>query len=141
MKNFENYDANYNDYYAQKFFSDYGLEKVNFERRDVTMGNGAKVALIRLSGTNSTNGHIINVDLWPARCQTLADLKAMPVKPEDIIIRFGTYTDETTGETVEASMPKVVAWCQGETVNKFSGNKPEWVDGGSVYNNEEPVQE
>ena len=31
MKNFENYDANYNDYYAQKFFSDYGLEKVNFE--------------------------------------------------------------------------------------------------------------
>ena len=128
---------NYSEYNAKAFFGAYGLIDVTFTKRVVTMKNGAKVALTTLRGVNPNDGQRISLDLWPSRCQTLKDIAEMPDTIGDIIIRFGRYEDEATGEVVEAGAPRVYGFFVGKDEHFFHGNKPEFVDGASVYTNDE----
>jgi len=127
---------NYQDYNALPFFGDYGLTDIKFTKKEATMANGAKVALIHLSGYRPADGKRADVDFWPARCQTVEDIKKLPEHPQDIIIRFGRYTDETTGETVEASAPRVLGYFVGKEEVFFHGPKPVFEGGASVWTNE-----
>lgn len=127
---------NYNDYNANLFFKAYGLENVKFTRKDVEMKNGAKVALVHMSASNPNDGQRIALDIWPNRSQTLDDLKDMPDNIQDIIIRFGLYKDEETGEVVEAAAPKCVGYFVGTDEFTWHGARRDFVDGSSVYSNE-----
>lgn len=137
-----NYSAgkNYEDFEGAAFFKAYGLERVKFTTREVAMKNGAKVKLFNLDAYNPNDGRVISLDMWPTNCQTTNDLNAIPAEVSDIRIRFGIYTDEETGETVEAAAPRVVGYRAGGDLIKFNGPKPAYSTNGSVWTNEEPVE-
>ena len=134
---------NYTDYEAKAFFADYGLNNVTFTSKEIKTSNGAKVKLVTVKAVNPQNGQRIDFDIWPNRCQTLDDLKAMPEKIGDIIIRFGKYQDEETGEVVEATKPRIIGYFQGKEEVFFHGPKPEWDDDAqaSVWTNEPEKKE
>lgn len=128
------------DYIASTFLKEEcGLRNLKFSTRDVTMSNGAKVRLLHIEGVAS-NGRIADNDFWPSRCQTLADLENMPENLEDVRLRFGFFTDESTGEVIAGKRPTYIGYYLNGEFIQFSGSKPVWSEDaqGSVWTNDEP---
>ena len=129
------------DYVASKYFKAYGVENCEFSPKVVTMGNGAKVVLVNIKGTNVNNGLRVDVDLWPRRNATEKDIESLPKKFDDIVFRIGYHTEKdiTTGEerTVEGQ-PKLYSYFRGDKEIQFSGDVKKFEDD---WTNDEPVEE
>ncbi len=125
-------------YDAKAFFAFYGWTNVSFNTKSVTMANRAKVGLVVVTAKNAANGERLTLTLWPNKCQTEDDLKALPNTLEDIIIRFGVYKDDETGEIYEAGEPKVLGYIVDGKDVVWHGRRPEWdsVRGCSIWSNE-----
>lgn len=135
----------YIDYVASKYFEALNVHSVKFETRPVEC-NGAKVVLVNVSGISNLDGRIVNVDLWPARCQTMKDIAALPKRPSDIQFRIGYHTsvDPITGETkITQGQPKFLKFFNGEEFVGFTGKKAVYNEetGRTEWSNEEPAEE
>lgn len=131
------------DFIASSFLTEKcGLRSLRFSTVERTMKNGAKVRLLHIEGVGPA-GLIADAEFWPAKCQTKADLEKMPEKLEDVRLRFGYFTDETTGEVIEGKRPTFLGYYLNGEFVKFSGNKPVWNDEtqSSVWTNDEPSAE
>ena len=128
------------DYVASMFLKEEcGLRSLKFSTREVEMKNGAKVKLLHIEGI-APDGRVADNDFWPSRCQTLADLEKMPEKLEDVRLRFGFFTDESTGEVIAGKRPTFLGYYLNGEFISFSGEKPVWSEDaqGSVWSNDEP---
>lgn len=131
------------DFIASSFLTEKcGLRSLKFSTVERTMKNGAKVRLLHIEGVGPA-GLIADADFWPSRCQTKSDLEKMPEKLEDVRLRFGYFTDETTGEVIEGKRPTFLGYYLNGEFIRFSGYKPVWVDEtqSSVWTNDEPDAE
>ena len=135
-------NKNYNDYVASVFFNAYGLKGLNLTSKTVETRDRAKVSLVNVQAYDPSDGHLVDMDLWPNKCQTLDDIKAIPENVEDVILRFGKFEDEETGEIVETDVPRIAAYKQDGKWVKFHGARPEWDDENrrSIWNND-PAEE
>lgn len=130
--------SSHKDFVASMFLKNAcGLRGLKFTTREVTVGS-AKVKLLHVEGVSELDGRIADADFWPSRCQTLDDLKKMPETLEDVRLRFGVYTDETTGEVVAGKNPTFLGYYVNGEFITFNGKKPEWDDASSksIWSNE-----
>ena len=125
------------DFVASVFFRSLGIKGLKFSTIERKVGD-AKVRLFHVEGFSEMDGRCVDTDFWPNRCQTAEDIKAIPEEVKDIKIRFGVFTDETTGEIRVAEKPTVIAYSKDGEFVGFNGRKPEWDDaaGKSIWSNE-----
>ena len=130
---------NYSEYAAKKFLAnECGIKDSVFSTTIVEMADGAKVKILHVGGV-APDGQNVETIIWPTMCQTKSDIEKMPDIIEDVRLRFGFLTDETTDEIIAfKSVTFPGYYINGEFIN-FSGQKPIWDNDNkrSIWTNDE----
>ena len=142
MENVKRFKDNYVDYAASLFFKALNVPNPKFDTREVKV-DGVRVALVHISGISQEDGSIVDMDLWPNKCQTLADLEVLPKHPQDIIFRIGYWIEVdpiTKEKKMRKGQPTFVKYWNGEEYVGFSGSKPVYDEDArrSIWTNDEP---
>lgn len=101
---------NYVDYNVVPFFTDYGLGTVSIALRPIKTDKPGfeNAVMLHVEGERAQDGQVLKVDFWPRADMTSEELEAIASKTlAKAYLRFGTYVNEETGETIEGQ-PKFV---------------------------------
>lgn len=144
FENVSKHQETYVDYTGSIALNRDGFSQLQFTTKAIKFrNNGALAKIVHVEGVNRETGEWANFDLFPVRCQTLADMSAMPEVIGDIKIRIGylKQVDQTTGEiSFKVGKPKLAGWFDGEKWQTFHGEKPTWTTQGSVWSNDESAE-